>query len=75
MTIREKLLAEIDSMDDRAVDAVYQLVRQHRASQGGQRQGDLLTMLQEVKIDGPADFSKNLELYLYGEKSVSGDVH
>lgn len=75
MTIREKLLAEIENLDDRAVGAVYQLVRQYATSQDSQRQGDLLTMLQGVKIDGPADFSRNLDLYLYGETGVSGDVH
>lgn len=74
MTARELLHAEIETLDDQSVDAVYQLVRQYANSQPGVRSGDLLTLLRNVKIDGPADFSANLDLYLTGEKSVSGDV-
>ncbi len=75
MTIREKLHAEIDGLDEQGVDAVYQIVRHFASLQAGERKGDLLTMLQTVKIDGPADFSENLDLYLYGEKSFPDDVH
>jgi hypothetical protein len=75
MTIREKLHTEIDRLDEKDVDAVYELVRQYAAAQASPRQGDLLTMLQQIKIDGPPDFSENLDLYLYGGKSFPEDVH
>ena len=75
MTIREKLHAEIDNLDEQSVDTVYEMVRQYAALRTGERGGDLLTMLQQIKIDGPADFSENLDLYLYGGKSFPEDVH
>ncbi len=75
MTTREKLHAEIDNLDEKSVDAMYQIVRQYAQSRTGQRSGDLLTLLQEIKIDGPEDFSENLDLYLYGEKRFPDDVH
>jgi hypothetical protein len=74
MTTREKLHAEIDTLDEKSVDAVYQMVQRYAQPQPGQRSGDLLTMLQQVKIDGPEDFSENLDLYLYGEKHFPDDI-
>lgn len=74
MTNREKLHAEIDNLDEQSVDAVYQLVREYAQSKPAKRSGDLLTRLQEIKIDGPEDFSENLDLYLYGEKRFPDDV-
>jgi len=71
MTAREMLHAEIDNLDEQSVDAVYLMVHQFAASKPAPRSGDLLTMLKNVKIDGPADFAANLDLYLSGEKSVS----
>ena len=70
MTTREVLHAEIDGLDDRAVEPVLELVRQYVSSQTEPRSGDLLTMLRSVKIDGPVDFAENLDLYLSGEKSA-----
>jgi len=74
MTTREKLHAEIDALDDRSVLAVFEIVRQYATSRSNERSGDLLTMLRSVQIDGPVDFSENLDLYMNGEKSVSDDI-
>ena len=75
MTTREMLHAQIDTLDEKSVDAVYQIVQQYASGPTEPRKGDLLTMLQEIKIDGPPDFSENLDLYLYGGKSFPEDVH
>lgn len=75
MTTKELLKSQIDGMDDQSTDAVLQFVRQLAALQPRQRNGDLLTRLQEVRIQGPPDFAANLDLYLSGEKSVSDHVH
>ncbi len=75
MTAKEQLHVEIDALDDRNVTTVSEFVRQIIKSQTSERSGDLLTMLRQVQIDGPVDFSENLDLYMNGEKSVSDDVH
>jgi hypothetical protein len=75
MTIREKLHAEIDNLDDQSVDVVYKLVRDYASSKAEPKKGDLLTLLRQIRIDGPPDFSENLDLYLYGGKSFPEDVH
>jgi hypothetical protein len=75
VTAREQLHAEIDALDDRSVASVSEFVRQIVKSQAPKRSGDLLTMLRQVQIDGPVDFSENLDLYMNGGKSVSDDVH
>ena len=74
MTTRQLLHAEIDSLDEQAVDAVFQLVRQYASSQDKSRSGGLLSKLKEIKIDGPADFSINLDHYLYGEDGAQEDI-
>ncbi len=74
MTTKESLKSQIDGLDDQSADAVLTFVRQLAASQARQRKGDLLTRLQEVRIQGPPDFAANLDLYLSGEKSASDHV-
>jgi len=75
MTTKEILKAQIDGLDDQSTDAVLQFVRQLAALPPRPLKGDLLTRLQEVRIQGPPDFAANLDLYLSGEKSVSDHVH
>jgi hypothetical protein len=74
MTTREKLHAEIEALDENSVAAVYQIVQRYAQPRPGQNSGDLLTLLQQVKIDGPEDFSENLDLYLNGEKHFPDDI-
>lgn len=81
MTIREKLHAEIDNIDDRDLDAVYKLVREYTETQSTaeaqttpETEG-LLAKLSKIKIDGPPDLSINLDHYLYGVERVSEDLH
>ena len=74
MTTRELLHAEIDRMDEEAVGAVYDIVRRGAISRATNGSGDLLSLLREVKIVGPVDFSENLDLYLSGEKRVEDNL-
>lgn len=75
MTTKELLKSQIDGLDDQSADTVLQFVRQLAALQPRPLQGDLLTRLQEVRIQGPPDFAANLDLYLNGEQSVADHVH
>ena len=76
MTTKELLKAEIDGLDDQSADTVLQFVKQLASkSPSPPRRGDLLTRLLEIRIQGPPDFSANLDLYLNGEKNVSDHIH
>lgn len=75
MSSKEILLAEIAGLSDDSADAVLQFVRQFVKSQPTDRNGSLLAKLKDVRINAPADFSSNLDLYLSGEKRVDDDVH
>jgi len=34
---------------------------------------DFLTVAQSINLDGPSDWSENLDEYLYGDKRIDGD--
>lgn len=70
MTTKERLLQEIDQLDDEDLEALFALVRQFLEQKDGPRAGDFLTRLGEVQIDAPEDFAENHDLYLSGEKSI-----
>ena len=74
MTAREQLHARIDALDEQDVASVIEFVRQMANSPDAARSGDLMSMLRSVQIDGPVDFSENLDLYMNGEKGVSQDI-
>ena len=74
MTTKEKLYAEIERLDSKEVDEVYQLVRTYAESRGHDKKQGLLTRLMEIQIEGPVDFSTNFDLYLNGEKRVEENL-
>ena len=75
MSSKEVLLTEIAGLDDVYTDEVLQFVRQLNRTQRAARSGSLLTNLKGVRISAPADFAKNLDLYVSGEKRIDSDVH
>lgn len=70
MTIREMIEEELDKLsEDRLVD-VLQMVRSS-GLRGSSPPGEgLMARLRGIRIDGPADFSENLDDYLTGEKRI-----
>lgn len=74
MTTRELLHAKIDQLDEQSLAAVYQLVRQYASSRDESRSGGLLSKLKKIQIDGPPDFSINLDHYLYGDGGAQEDI-
>ncbi|CAN5195521.1 hypothetical protein BH20ACI2_BH20ACI2_13300 [soil metagenome] len=71
MTIREKIVSKVHKLPDRALAEVYEFVNKM------ERQADepsLMERLRQIKINGPRDFSTNIDLYLSGEKKVSENI-
>ena len=72
-----RLAAEISfgKIPEERLGELYALVRSFVASKAGSPGPGIMAKLREVRIEGPADFAANLDLYLSGEKSVGEDVH
>jgi hypothetical protein len=75
MTTRELIQAEIAKIPEEKLGELYGVVRAYAASRPAPDRRSIMTKLREIHIEGPADFSENLELYLSGEKRVDEDVH
>ena len=75
MTTKEAIQAQLDLLNDDELDDLHRLIEQFIRSR---RKGDepgLLEQLMEIKIDGPEDFSRNIDLYLTGKKRVEPNPH
>ncbi len=70
MSTKERLLQEIDQLDEEDLEALFALVQQFLEQKDNAPPGDFLMQLGEIQIDGPEDLSENFDLYLRGEKSL-----
>ena len=72
MTTKELIKSEIDVIDDKYLDELYKIIKQFIETKAGSEKAaepsELMTRLRAHKIQGPKDFSENLDLYLSGEK-------
>ena len=70
MITKEIVKAEIDKVPEQHLEELFALIRkfEHKKENGGAR--DILESLREIKIQGPKDFSENIDLYLNGEKTI-----
>jgi hypothetical protein len=76
MTTKERILYELDRLDDQELEIFYRLVEQFlEARQQKTNQPGFLERLSEIEIDGPVDFSENIDLYLIGEKQLDLNLH
>jgi aromatic ring-opening dioxygenase LigB subunit len=74
MVTREMVHAVVDSVDEERLEELYRIANEIVADRKPEERRDLITMLREIRIDAPEDFSENLDLYASGEKTI-GDVH
>ena len=70
MTIKELVEAEIEQLEEDQLDELYQLIRTLVQSKKPAAKPSLMSKLQQVKIDAPADFAANFDFYASGEKHV-----
>lgn len=75
MTTKEMIQAEIDRLDEEYLDEVYLLIKNFAQSKQPSKKQSLMSKLKSIKIDAPADFATNLDLYVSGEKRVEPDLH
>ena len=75
MTTKELIHAEIDTLSEQELQALYRLIQSFLASKVAEPKPGILSKLRGIQIEAPADFAANLDLYLSGEKRVEDDVH
>jgi hypothetical protein len=76
MTIKEKILHELDNLNEEELEALYELVQQFLESQETKTAPPtFLERLSRIQIEGPEDFAENIDLYLTGEKQFDPDSH
>lgn len=68
MVTKDMIRAEIDRLDQSKVDEAYRILKDLTIRSEAPR--GTLSRLKSVEIDGPRDFSENLDLYLSGVKDV-----
>lgn len=70
MVTKEIIKSEIERVPDERLEELYEVVKVYSRSETETNNGTLFSKLKKISIDGPEDFSKNLDLYLSGEKTI-----
>lgn len=73
MTIREQIVSKVQNLPEGALQEVYEFVEKIDESLD-KKPLTLMQRLRKIKIQGPPDFSRNLDLYLSGEKRVDENI-
>jgi hypothetical protein len=71
MNIREEIVTKVQKLPESSLPEVYEFVEKLEAKE---EEPGLLRRLQKIKIQGPPDFSRNIDLYLNGEKKIEDNV-
>ncbi len=74
MTIKERIHAEIDSVEEESLTELFRLVKRFVAKKKPHKNHGIMAKLRKVKIEAPADFAANLDLYINGEKRVEDNL-
>jgi Zn-dependent M16 (insulinase) family peptidase len=70
MVNRELIKSEIEKIPEERLQELYQVVKGFSNTDTKKNGETLMSKLRKIKIDAPPDFSKNIDLYLNGEKTI-----
>ena len=74
MTTKQQIQREVNSIDEQYLDELHEWIERFLESKPRARKQSLMSQLKAVKIQGPSDFSTELDLYASGEKSVGQNI-
>ncbi len=81
MSKKDLIKTELEKLDEQGLGELYEFAKRlaDKQSQVPEQPGptqpeSIMTKLRKIKIQGPPDFSENLDLYTSGAKSFD-DVH
>jgi len=70
MITKEIIKSEIERVPEERLEELYEVVKIYSRTETESNGGTLFSKLRKITIDGPEDFSENLDLYLSGEKTI-----
>lgn len=70
MVTKEIIKSEIERVPDERLEELYEVVKVYSRAETESNGNTLFAKLSKIKIDGPEDFSENLDLYLSGKKTI-----
>ncbi len=70
MISKELIKSEIEKVPDERLEELYSVVRTYSERTGNRDGRSFMSKLKEITIEGPEDFSENIDLYLIGEKTI-----
>jgi hypothetical protein len=68
MTVKDKIQAEIDSLNEEYLNDLYVLIKDFAQAKQQLKNPSLMSKLKQIKIDAPEDFASNLDSYLAEDK-------
>ncbi len=71
MNIREEIIAKVQNLPESVLPEVYQIVEKIEEKE---KKPSLMERLRKIKIDAPPDFSRNIDLYMSGEKKIDENI-
>jgi hypothetical protein len=74
MITREIIKTEIEKVPEGRLEELYEIVKIYSQPESEKNGNTLFKKLKNISIDGPADFSENLDLYLSGEKNFGASA-
>jgi hypothetical protein len=60
---------EIATLDAKELNIVYQMLKKFRQERQLEKKSSVMFQLQQIQVDGPEDWARNLDQYLHGEQS------
>lgn len=70
MVTKEIIKSEIERVPEERLEELYEVVKVYARSDAERNGSTLFSKLMEIELEGPADFSENLDPYLSGEKTL-----
>jgi hypothetical protein len=70
MVTKEIIKSKLDRVPEERLEEVYEVIKSYSRPEIQSNGGSLLSKLKKIRIEGPEDFSENLDLYLSGEKTI-----
>lgn len=71
INIREEIVAKVQNLPESVLPEIYNVIK--KIEEKEQKPG-LMERLRKIKIDAPPDFSRNIDLYLSGEKKIDENL-
>ncbi len=70
MVTKEIIKSEIERVPEDRLEELYEVVKIYSRTETENNGDTLFAKLRKISIDGPEDFSENLDLYLSGDKTI-----